>query len=445
MSFRDEPPLVDQTFWLTKDKEWMGGRKLQWQLISDFLGKYYKSNKALSILRAYFMTGKVPNWSKLQTSWPEKDSYRHLDLLCYLWLHPSADRNVLKEMRDSYIHSRFIVGDDIIAGQLLLTTIQKHTYYVCDDPMQCFYPADFFNKEELLFDLLYGDLSKMTFEARGGWRLKLKTHQKRYFVGFPSGTISSWLRQDIERFNYCKKTHILGYDRALDFYFDYFRLNNRNCINDIKRRRSVIKKELTEIYHYFDQDKNSPRAVVVDKLKARLDSEEYPEELKAVWAEVKENKDKEAKERALEAKKPKPTKYLTYASRIQIKKDMAEQFTERFNCWYDYSDSHEDEMLEYLSDSYWKFDKEEAGTFFFSHEITDDFNWRRFASLAVFLEEGSFYEEVSEEDKKLRGGYVTKSGVEKRFYELSEDSNGEASRILISDGLLSPYETKYWA
>jgi hypothetical protein len=92
-------PDIDSSCWQTKDKAWMEPRKTEWEKIARML-QHHKSAKALTVIKQYYLRGKMPDWEKF-IDW---DDYRgHLDIICFLWLHPSWDEVVLRLLRDAYI------------------------------------------------------------------------------------------------------------------------------------------------------------------------------------------------------------------------------------------------------------------------------------------------------------------------------------------------------
>jgi hypothetical protein len=107
------PYEIDTCFWKNKDSDWKENRKNRWVEIEKILIGLDKSKKGISIIKQYYNKGKMPSWKKLE----EWDSHeRHLDLFCFLWLHPSKDFDVLRGLRDQYVNSNEILKDDILLG-----------------------------------------------------------------------------------------------------------------------------------------------------------------------------------------------------------------------------------------------------------------------------------------------------------------------------------------
>lgn len=277
-------PLVEASYWNTKDKEWVNTRKHQWEYIALAIGESYKSKKALSVIKQYFLKGKAPDWQKIGYSWPEKDQFRHLDLLCFLWLHPTSDPEILRELRDSYVKSSVIRGDDILAGQSLFISLQLLVNYPYIDKDTEFLPADFFGKEDVLFELLYENLDEVEFTALK--RSRLCSFKKIFFKTLPFIELKKWLENDYEEYNYRKSKHVLSYANALDFYFTYLQSNTIECDNQVLKSKSLLKKTLKTIYglrkNEFADSRGKFLEMFIDKMTAR----DYPCSLKDVWLEV---------------------------------------------------------------------------------------------------------------------------------------------------------------
>ena len=162
----DEFPYeIDTSFWKLGDKEWCSKRKEEWAKKERIIETFHKPKYGVSILKRFFMKGVMPDWNKY---YDKDDQYgRHLDLFCFLWLHPSNDYNVLKPLRDAYIEADDVLADDIRIGirrcfnfavresvSAMFSQIDPETG--ADIPL--WLHAD--GKTKLIFDLCYGDLSE---------------------------------------------------------------------------------------------------------------------------------------------------------------------------------------------------------------------------------------------------------------------------------------------
>ena len=105
----------DTSHWKTTDKAWMAERKQQWLEIEKLLYVLDKNKKARSIIKQYFLKGQLPDWKKLH-DWSQGSTTRHLDLLLFLYLHPSRDDAVLRPLRDQFMDNPHARWDDRLIG-----------------------------------------------------------------------------------------------------------------------------------------------------------------------------------------------------------------------------------------------------------------------------------------------------------------------------------------
>jgi hypothetical protein len=282
---RIEFPVVDTTYWKTKDKEWMAARHEQWATIeSYFRGPATKSKKAKGILKRYFLHGAMPDFKALK-SW--KSDERHLDLFCFLWLHPSWEPAVLVPLRDAYIHSPLVLEEDVSVGMELLfrygSIIAAQDFSERGEVLDIL-QTDGHNK--ILFEVMMGDISLDTLPELGGaWQ------RKKFSFSIPFVfTMTKWLCN--------KKLHIINndclyqYDVFLEFWYkscavgeEYFKKNGN------ERYLSIIEEALYRIY-YFDTEKEGDtcRSRFVVKIRKILDDREFIQDFKQLWLDVKAGK-----------------------------------------------------------------------------------------------------------------------------------------------------------
>lgn len=103
---------IDTSYWKTKDKEWVEQRQAQWPAIERVVS-LNRRKADVNVIKQYFLRGKMPNWEKYK-DWD--DLYRHLDLDLFLWLHPSDDHEVLKNLYRIYMESDLIDERDVTRG-----------------------------------------------------------------------------------------------------------------------------------------------------------------------------------------------------------------------------------------------------------------------------------------------------------------------------------------
>jgi hypothetical protein len=83
----------DTSHWKTADKSWMKEREKQWPEIEQMLYTLNMTKKGRGIVRRYFLKGSLPHWKKLH-DWDRDSTVRHLNLLLFLYLHPSLGGDV---------------------------------------------------------------------------------------------------------------------------------------------------------------------------------------------------------------------------------------------------------------------------------------------------------------------------------------------------------------
>ena len=103
---------IDTSYWKTKDKEWVEQRQAQWHAIERVVGSERRKSE-VNVIKDYFLRGKMPNWKKYK-EW--NGDCRHVDLKMFLWLHPSDDHDVLKDLYKTYMESDLIHELDVIKG-----------------------------------------------------------------------------------------------------------------------------------------------------------------------------------------------------------------------------------------------------------------------------------------------------------------------------------------
>lgn len=105
----------DTSYWKTNDKAWMAERKQQWLEIEKLLYVLDKNKKAQSLIKQYFLKGQLPEWKKLH-DWNQSSTTRHLDLMLFLYLHPSREEAVLRPLRDQFMNNPHALYSDRLIG-----------------------------------------------------------------------------------------------------------------------------------------------------------------------------------------------------------------------------------------------------------------------------------------------------------------------------------------
>jgi len=276
-------PQIESSYWLTQDKAWLAQRAAQWPAIELMLiNGGHKSKKALTIIKRYFLKGIMPDFAKLQ-AW--ENHYRHLDLFCFLWLHPSWDETVLTQLRNEYVHSPLVRKDDVQYGLGMLKAncciMACQSYSKKELPLLL--QTDGHN--ELLFSLIMGDLSIEHMPEAGGssW-----SFSKNYLVGIASIiTTTNWLCH--KKVNFINEDCLYQFDNYLDYWYlscpnepDYFQQPK------FKRDAAVCEIGLYRIHH-FDTEKEGDtcRSRYIHKIRKILDERAFIPQFKQMWLGVK--------------------------------------------------------------------------------------------------------------------------------------------------------------
>jgi hypothetical protein len=277
---------IDTSYWKTDDPEWIAKREAYWPTIERML-KRYKSQKkkALNPIRDYYLRGKMPNWKALK-DW--EDSFRHLDIFLFLWLHPSWDEQVLTELRNAYISSDLVIYEDVFKGFAVFLDSQKTGPTIHFWTMEKLTYPYLDGHGELLFRVLMGDRTVTEYEIQGH-----PTYDEKKIFKIPCddltaiGAMGAWLC--LKRLLPINEEFLLQYDEPLEWWYesvkdvDYFNLCEFN-----KKLKPSAYKYLYRICH-FDTEKEGDtcRTRFVFKIRKILDEREFVPEIKQMWLDVK--------------------------------------------------------------------------------------------------------------------------------------------------------------
>jgi len=281
---------IDTSYWLTKDKDWKEQRNAQWPAIEKVLGLNRRKSE-VNVIKAYFLRGKMPNWSKYR-DWNEQH-FRHVDLDIFLWLHPSDDPKVLKPLFIAYIASELVHPEDILVGYSALLgneLISATSPYpsLADYPYP--YRAD---KNIIMFRLLFEDVNLV--KDRVCSLLGQKKYDKRAshlfnFLGYHHFLrIRVWLLQDVT--SPLMLNCLYQYNEVLDWFVTTIIDNsNKEFLEELKVLTYVkqYQKALYCIYH-FDAEKGevSCRSKALVKVRQLLDNNDFIPEFKQMWEGIK--------------------------------------------------------------------------------------------------------------------------------------------------------------
>jgi hypothetical protein len=303
----------DTSYWQPKNKLWMAEREQQWREIEKFLYGKHKGKKATAIIKRYFFKGTLPDWEKLE-NWDNEDG--HLDLMLFLYLHPSQDEEVLRPLRDAYMSSYQVKRRDIMAGlrclidvgetlscnggEVLLHSedVEKNIPHLAGElkslPPQGKKPNLIYYKElvlhtqgnsERLFSLMCPDLKQRSFQLPGEWHETLMpTYGYRNLWEW-----GKWLILT-PPLNLGAQDMLFQYDLPLETWYNHCG-QSQDEYDAIAQPASRLKHTLIALYriHNFDQqaEGDSPRTRFVRKVTGMLDEREFVPAFKAIWEHVK--------------------------------------------------------------------------------------------------------------------------------------------------------------
>ncbi len=275
-------PNIDTSFWKLDDKKWVSERAEAWKKIEVMLEvSAHKGKKGLTIIKRYFLKGVLPDFKKL-IYW--QNAARHLDLFCFLWLHPSWDRSVLSELRDNYVNFPDVVQEDVEQGIGLFLRqggMGASQNYQDENDLRIIHTD---GHNELLFSVLLGDLTQETIPelGRNDWVYKKPKFDVTYL-----NHISKWLAFD--NVGYLNQDCLYQYDCYLEHWYqccpgvsDFYE-NHRNL-----RQLPYTKNGLFRIAQFdLDKEGDTCRSRFVMKIREILDNREFIPYITKMWVEAK--------------------------------------------------------------------------------------------------------------------------------------------------------------
>ncbi len=277
---------IDTSYWLTKDKTWVEQRKAQWPTIEKVVG--LNLNKAeINVTKAYYLRGKMPNWSKYR-DW--EDLFRPLDLMLFLWLHPSEATEVLKPLYNTYMESDLIHPDDVTKGYVLFIENELRNAITTKKKLKD-YSFPYMGKKNItLFRILFADIEYA--KAKAASLASPKSHEDKigYNIGYLNFTsIWQWLMQDLTlpQASNC----LYQYDEVLEWCLTTLtKLQEQEFLSSLEHKinQTLYQKALYCIYH-FDAEKNeeSIRSRALVKVRQLLDENDFIPEFKQMWEGIK--------------------------------------------------------------------------------------------------------------------------------------------------------------
>jgi hypothetical protein len=278
---------IDTSYWRLDDLDWVKDRENKWQHIEKMLEIDKPLKKCLLPIKDYYLKGKMPNWLALK-DWDNFN--RHLDIFVFLWLHPSYDEAVLKDLKDKYIASDMIIHRDVAVGygnfltsQIWLLTapyrhIKQFKYPFLDD------------KGELLFRVLWSDPENTEYVIQGR-----PTYCEKQTFRIPSlgglellVAMAKWLRLKV--FLPIHQGFLLQYDEPLQRWYEYVKKlglagNDAGWSED---SHPYYERAMYCIHHFdLQKEGDTCRTRLVLKIRMILDKGELIAPLQALWSDVK--------------------------------------------------------------------------------------------------------------------------------------------------------------
>lgn len=278
-------PDIDTSYWKLHDKEWVKSRKLEWDNIELMFSDGVKSKKGLAIIKAYFLRGKMPDFLTLK-KWNNID--RHLDLFCFLWLHPESDFYILKNLRDEYVSSKLVTDEDIKIGFNMIShwcCVMASQEYTKKEIAKIISTNGF---NELLFRVIYGDIGVSRLPE--SIDLEFKFNKSKDDLGRSLITMTHWLCN--KKLNVLNEDCLYQSNYYLDYWYSCMPENNEYFSKPINKiTLNPTRKGLYRIYT-FDTEKegDTPRTRFVTKMRKILDEREFIPEFKQMWEDVKSGK-----------------------------------------------------------------------------------------------------------------------------------------------------------
>lgn len=284
---------IDTSFWLTRDKTWMDDRKAQWPAIEKVVSDN-RRKMDVNVIKQYFLRGKMPKWEKYQ-GWD--DLFRHLDLMHFLWLHPSNDPEVLKQLYIGYMESELIHERDVMLGYGLFL---KHEFVMAASSHKSIeeYPFPFMGKKNItLFRVMFEDIvyAKNSICRRVGGQEKFDKKAKNIFecLGYHHFLkMWLWLLQDPQ--SPLMLNSLYQYDEVVEWCMTTMTTNKSNeFLEDIKPPVGLkeYQKALYCLSHFdTEEEGDTCRTRFVHKIRRILDEREFIPEFKQMWLGVKSGK-----------------------------------------------------------------------------------------------------------------------------------------------------------
>ena len=279
---------IDTSYWKLKDKAWVAERKAAWPEIEKMLVDRKPLKKNITPVKEYFLRGKMPKWDTYRT-WNNFEG--HLDLFCFLWLHPSWDKTILADLRDVYLQSNLKTKRDLeqaysfFDDTAFISSTSIADDHLMSDPNWTDIPIT--GHPELLFDLMYGASGVYEFDRptpSPGSKDTFEIPKLDWVVILFAGR---WLNLPV-----LVKRHsefVLQYELPLKHLLE--RLKEPATLKAIDpstiESHNKFLRTLYRIQNIHQVKRSEQQIACANKLYQFFDTEEYLPEIKAMWNGVK--------------------------------------------------------------------------------------------------------------------------------------------------------------
>ncbi len=284
---------IDISYWLSKNKSWMEDRKAQWPAIEKVV-ELNRKKPEVNVIKQYFLRGKMPRWEKYK-DWD--DLFRPLDLNMFLWLHPSNDSEVLKDLYISYMESDSIHEQDVIKGY---GSFVDHEFMRVPSTKKSLtdYPFPYRGKKNIiLFRIIFEDINyvkdRMIGMVGGLDNFDKKAKHVFEFLGYHHFLyMRRWLLQEPK--SPLMLNCLFQYDEAVEWCLTTITVNKEKEFLDGIKAPVYLHSFQKALYciHNFNTEKEGDtcRTRFVHKIRKILDEREFISEFKQMWEDTKAGK-----------------------------------------------------------------------------------------------------------------------------------------------------------
>ncbi len=293
----DNDPLncIDTIFWKTGDKEWRLRRVDEWQKIEKAISIQVEYKKNLNAVKAYFLRGKMPDWKGLYNA---RNPSTHLDLFLFLWLHPSWDEHILRDLRDRYLQSKLIVYDDVAEGfRHFFSSQALAPWWRYESEADSLSYPNVDGHGELLYKVMMGDPTITEYKLLKGHPLAgFPYHPETRAYTLPTEKfdtlclMGAWLT--VETMYPINEEFLYQYDLPLKNWFEAMKTDTETSLIGL-HEDSIYSYQLALLQiHSFDTKREGDirRSRFALKIRKLLDRSEFAEDFNETWAGIKSGK-----------------------------------------------------------------------------------------------------------------------------------------------------------